>query len=345
VGERATALIIIALAFGVLFSALYASAQLYAPRHPPNQIPTEPKISQLQAIETVEQHLAREITNFKEARLYFYQYNFSDSLYESGDSDYSDYIHSINREGGWSFSLVKNNPELLQLPLFFVHANGTQYQINSTDHSFQMRCLKAPDPTYCGLSSVYAANAARDRLVYRTETRWQPSTVDVPYNEGFHLIDAETGELVWNSVEYEKQRMRLAPAPNIDYEGHKTKADKLNELLNPPEVVRVRIAEGASLALSDSPEQQSSKRFFIPKEARAVETISNRVIWTNTDMVAHTVVSDNGYSNPYTSSFNSDFIEPNGTYEYTFVEVGEYPYHCEIHPWMWGKVVVVENFA
>jgi plastocyanin len=33
-------------------------------------------------------------------------------------------------------------------------------------------------------------------------------------------------------------------------------------------------------------------------------------------------------------------ILPQQTYEFVFTEAGEYPYHCEPHPWMTGKVTV-----
>ncbi|MGH9910899.1 MAG: cupredoxin domain-containing protein [Nitrososphaeraceae archaeon] len=36
-------------------------------------------------------------------------------------------------------------------------------------------------------------------------------------------------------------------------------------------------------------------------------------------------------------------IPANEQYEFTFTEVGEYPYHCEPHPWMTGKVSVTEG--
>jgi plastocyanin len=183
-------------------------------------------------------------------------------------------------------------------------------------------------------------------LVYRTESIWYPpANISSSYyspTEGYHIVDAETGELVWNSIDY-YQVKKPAP-PNIDYEGHKTLKMRINERLDPPEVTKVFIAEEAS-ALSIYPEEQQRQRFFEPENARATETISNRVVWINEDMVTHTVVSDDGYTNPYTGLFKSDLIEPNETYQYTFIEAGEYAYHCDLHPWMKGTVEVLENFA
>ena len=57
------------------------------------------------------------------------------------------------------------------------------------------------------------------------------------------------------------------------------------------------------------------------------------VQWTNLDGVAHTVTADNG-------SFTSGNINTNGTYSHTFTSSGTVTYHCAIHPFMHGGVVV-----
>jgi amicyanin len=57
------------------------------------------------------------------------------------------------------------------------------------------------------------------------------------------------------------------------------------------------------------------------------------VHWTNRDAEAHTVTSDNGV-------FNSPVLQPGTSYSHTFTKPGTYSYHCSIHPFMTGKVVV-----
>jgi len=113
------------------------------------------------------------------------------------------------------------------------------------------------------------------------------------------------------------------------------------EVLNPPESVKVSIIEGSSL--------QSQQRNFEPKEIRGTLGISNKIIWTNVDTTAHTVTTDNQYNDQISGPFNSidstGLILPQKTYEYTFTKDGEYPYHCEPHPWMTGKVTIVKSFA
>jgi plastocyanin len=113
------------------------------------------------------------------------------------------------------------------------------------------------------------------------------------------------------------------------------------EILNPPESVKVSIIEGSS--------QPSQQKNFEPKEARATLGINNKIIWTNDDTTAHTVTSDNQFidqiSGPYNSVDSIGLILPQKTYEFTFTKDGEYPYHCEPHPWMTGKVIIVKSFV
>lgn len=57
------------------------------------------------------------------------------------------------------------------------------------------------------------------------------------------------------------------------------------------------------------------------------------VTWTNNDAMSHTVTSDNGV-------FDSGTLARGGTFQFTFTEAGEFPYHCSIHPSMTATIVV-----
>jgi plastocyanin len=113
------------------------------------------------------------------------------------------------------------------------------------------------------------------------------------------------------------------------------------EVLNPPEPAKVSILEGSA--------QPSQQKNFDPKEVRGTLGISNKIIWTNTDTTAHTVTSDGQYNDQINGPFNSlestGLILPQKTFEFTFTKDGEFPYHCEPHPWMTGKVIIVKSFA
>jgi plastocyanin len=114
------------------------------------------------------------------------------------------------------------------------------------------------------------------------------------------------------------------------------------EVLNPSEVTEVNIAEGASLP--------TNGQFFVPEDVRGTIGISNKVIWTNGDITGHTVTTDDGYVDLINGDFDStqqlgSIIMPGETFEFTFTQVGTYPYHCEPHPHMQASVEIVESFA
>jgi plastocyanin len=321
------------LGMGVLFSMFYVSFAIRSSdggriAHDPHVIPTQPKISQLQAIETVERHIRSEIKDVQNIRLEYLLYNYSSSEYNS-DKDYADY--RINMGYSWDLEHVKQYPKPLNLRLFFVSANNTVYAINDTSHSYQKICDK-PSST-CAIGNVMA-NAVRDKLVYFMDIHWFPQSRDVPSSEGYVLIDAETGEIAWSSVEYDKD---LKPMPNVNFD-NKTVSQLYKELANPPQTTNVDIEYGAA--------DQSAHKGYLPKEVRVNLGIDNKVAWTNRDNVPESVVSDSGYIDELTGKkFDSGQILPGGTFEFTFTKPGEYSYHAEPHPWMRGKVTGVENFS
>src|SRR5690606_4177874 len=66
------------------------------------------------------------------------------------------------------------------------------------------------------------------------------------------------------------------------------------------------------------------------------------VRWTNMDSLAHTVTSgtSDGTVGTPDGQFDSGFMNPGDTFEFTFEEPGEYEYYCLPHPWMRATVIV-----
>jgi plastocyanin len=60
------------------------------------------------------------------------------------------------------------------------------------------------------------------------------------------------------------------------------------------------------------------------------------VIWTNLDPIMHTVTSDTGL-------FDSGPLSTGQTFSRTFNTPGNYDYHCNIHSFMTGKILVSES--
>jgi plastocyanin len=92
-----------------------------------------------------------------------------------------------------------------------------------------------------------------------------------------------------------------------------------------------------------SPKQQTDRTqviimrniAFIP----ALTTIKKgtTITWDNQDTVVHNVVDD-----PDGNNFKSGFLQPGEKFSFTFEKIGDYLYHCSIHPSMRAKITVIE---
>jgi plastocyanin len=61
--------------------------------------------------------------------------------------------------------------------------------------------------------------------------------------------------------------------------------------------------------------------------------VGTTVTWTNTDSISHTTTSD-------AIGWNSGIVGAGRQFSFAFQTAGTFPYHCDIHPGMVGKVVV-----
>ncbi|MEJ2202793.1 MAG: cupredoxin family copper-binding protein [Gemmatimonadota bacterium] len=70
-------------------------------------------------------------------------------------------------------------------------------------------------------------------------------------------------------------------------------------------------------------------------QADVMVDVGTTVVWTNRDPLHHSVTAEEG-------GFDSDLIDPRGSFALTFDAPGTYAYHCTPHPFMQGRVVVRE---
>ncbi len=76
---------------------------------------------------------------------------------------------------------------------------------------------------------------------------------------------------------------------------------------------------------------------FEPYTPRALNVMpASMVSWTNEDATPHTVTAE-GTGAPL---FDSGPISPGDTFDNIFDMPGEFGYHCSIHPWMTGRIMV-----
>jgi plastocyanin len=94
------------------------------------------------------------------------------------------------------------------------------------------------------------------------------------------------------------------------------------------------VAAGAPAATGEGQVREVAMpgKVFAPGRAQAL--VGDTVVWRNGDSTNHTVTADD-------ASFDSGYIAPGGTFSRTFTKVGLYAYHCTIHKFMRGEVVVV----
>ena len=64
-------------------------------------------------------------------------------------------------------------------------------------------------------------------------------------------------------------------------------------------------------------------------------SVGGKVTWTNGSDAPHTVTSDSG------SELASATLNAGKTFSHTFASTGTFTYHCSIHTYMVGKVVVL----
>lgn len=75
-----------------------------------------------------------------------------------------------------------------------------------------------------------------------------------------------------------------------------------------------------------------------PVNVKAGDTVT----WTNDDSQIHTVTSGTDSSDPnMEKEFDSSMLSQDQTFSHKFNTAGEFPYFCQLHPTMVGKVIVV----
>lgn len=102
-----------------------------------------------------------------------------------------------------------------------------------------------------------------------------------------------------------------------------------NNTMNGPSVTP--IPSGADTVLAPNGAYLGPGNGFTP--ATLTVPAGTTVTWGNNDVTAHTVTSDTGL-------FNSNNLNAGNTFQVKFDNPGQYKYHCTIHSFMTGTIVV-----
>jgi len=89
-----------------------------------------------------------------------------------------------------------------------------------------------------------------------------------------------------------------------------------------------------SISILANSGNNASSKGYSPDVVHVVVGVNNTVMWTNNDDTVHTVTSSTA------GLFDSGYLIAGQSWTYTFQTPGTYQYHCSIHPWMTGTVIV-----
>jgi nitrite reductase (NO-forming) len=106
----------------------------------------------------------------------------------------------------------------------------------------------------------------------------------------------------------------------------------LGLLSNPAITTTSAFSQGDSVYIAPRAADPNNDQSFVPQFISM--PIESTVSWTNDDSIQHTITSDEE------GLFVSGPISPGDTFDNTFDTPGEFGYHCSIHPWMTGRVMV-----
>ncbi len=120
------------------------------------------------------------------------------------------------------------------------------------------------------------------------------------------------------------------PEPTLEEEGEPTEPT-----IDKGEYAYVSVPQGTSV-----PGCEKSFDCYSPSDL--VISQGTKVIWSNDDNAAHTVTAGSAIDGP-TGHFDSSLFMSGTTFSHSFGSVGEFEYFCMVHPWMNGKITVVQN--
>ena len=91
-------------------------------------------------------------------------------------------------------------------------------------------------------------------------------------------------------------------------------------------------ADSVVVRIVEPPGQDTDGWTFTP--ATLAVHVGTTVVWVNTGHAPHSATADDG------TRFDSSTLYPQATFRFTPQHAGTITYHCTLHPWMQGTLVV-----
>lgn len=104
---------------------------------------------------------------------------------------------------------------------------------------------------------------------------------------------------------------------------------------NTPQVATTTQTSNTPVVSNPSEVKIDIKNFsFIPSTINV--KVGTKITWTNSDNVPHQVKGDN------LATLSAPVMNNGETYSFVFNDVGDFNYHCAIHPTMKGNIIVTK---
>ncbi|CAE6496622.1 cupredoxin domain-containing protein [Candidatus Nitrosotenuis uzonensis] len=235
-------------------------------------------------------------------------------------------------------------PDFAQVPLgntiVWTNNDDTMHTVTSTDGIFDSSVINAGEIYRLDTSTLAPGKYDYLCIVHP----WMTATFELTEGQQGERLAEDATVTDPNSIPEDKmQSEEPAAEPESEIAAPEVSQPAESEVLTDqePKPVEPSPQEDAvivSIPLGTSmPGCEKENACFAPSEIRI--GIGTTVTWTNDDTAAHTVTSGDVKAGPI-GQFDSGLFMAGKSFSFTFETKGQYPYYCQVHPWMTGKVIV-----
>ena len=235
-------------------------------------------------------------------------------------------------------------PDFAQVPLgntiVWTNDDDTMHTVTSTDGIFDSSVINAGEVYRLDTSTLAPGKYDYLCIVHP----WMTAAFELTEGQQEERLAEDATVTDPNSIPEDKmQSEEPAAEPESEMAAPEVSQPAESEVLTDqePKPVEPSPQEDAvivSIPLGTSmPGCEKENACFAPSEIRI--GIGTTITWTNDDTAAHTVTSGDVKTGPI-GQFDSGLFMAGKSFSFTFETKGQYPYYCQVHPWMTGKVIV-----
>ncbi|RDJ37074.1 MAG: hypothetical protein DWQ13_08075 [Crenarchaeota archaeon] len=240
---------------------------------------------------------------------------------------------------------MKFESGLIAVMIFLIMAVIAMIMI-SGDEPGQMMCTKEYNPV-CGADSKTYSNSCMLNAANVEMRHEGVCKKDVESKSEKKVKLVETPEIMESETQIEPEpemvvepepEMVVEPEPEMVVEPEPEMVVEPEPEMELPLLVEVELGIGSGV-----PGCEETNECYIPYEVTIA--VGGEVLWVNDD-AGHTVTAGDIEGDKdlvgvdYPNGFDSGFYTAGNTYSHKFDVAGEYPYFCQVHPWMKGIVIV-----